>query len=148
MIRVIVLLVTSLAVLATAASGSAVSTGYRAFVSAPPRVQATGRTYVLTIRLRNTGRTVRPFCVDFTDDNNSWLIEMPRLYSFNSDAWCVGTLRAGASKTLRALVTAAKPGNKKMSITLGKAKVFRATHRIVINDDDALYWEQRFVIVG
>jgi hypothetical protein len=146
--RVFLALVIVSAALVTAASGSAVATGYTAFVSAPPKVQTAGRSYLLTIRVRNTGRTVRPFCVDFTDDKNSWLIEMPRLYSFNSDAWCVGTLKAGVRKTLRALVTAAKPGSKKMSITLGKAQVFRATHRIIINDDNALYWERRFVIVG
>jgi hypothetical protein len=35
-----------------------------------------------------------------------------------------------------------------MSVTLGKTKIYRAIHRFVIDDDDALYWERQFVIVG
>ncbi len=130
------------------ASASAHTDGYRASVNGLPKVQGAGHTYQLRIDVRNVGRTVRPFCVDFTDDNGSWLIEMPALSSWDSDAFCLGTLRAGAHKVLRAYVTAAKAGSHKMSVTLGVAKVYRNLHRIVIDDNRALYWEQEFVIIG
>ncbi len=121
---------------------------YTAYVDAPPKVQVAGQTYVLKVRVRNNGGTTRPFCIDFSDDKNSWAIEMPGLYSFNSDAWCAGTLAAGARKTLTAYLIPAKAGAHKLTITLGRAMVYRTTHRIVIDDDHALYWESQFVIVS
>jgi hypothetical protein len=102
-----------------ASSAIARTDGYKAFVIGPPKVQGAGHTYLMRIDVRNVGRTVRPFCVDFTDDNGSWLIEMPALSSWNSDAFCLGTLKAGAHTVLRAYVTAAKAGSHKMSVTLG-----------------------------
>jgi hypothetical protein len=130
------------------ASANARTEGYRASVSGLPQVQGAGRTYLMRIDVRNVGRTVRPFCVDFTDDNGSWLIKMPALSSWDSDAFCLGTLRAGAHKVVRAYVTAAKTGSHTMSVTLGVAKVYRSLHRIMIDDKRALYWEQEFAIVG
>lgn len=119
---------------------------YSARVLTPPKVQAIGARYTLKTIVRNQGPTTRPFCIDFTDDNNSWLIEMPGLYSFDSDAWCAGTLKRDQTKTLTAYIIPGKAGVHKMSITIGKAKVFRTTHRIVIDDDDGLYWEGQFVL--
>lgn len=129
-------------------SAGAASSDYRAFVDAPPKVQVAGRTYLLKIDVRNLGGSAKPFCVDFDDDHNSWLIEMPGLSSWANDAFCVGTLRAHAHKVLRAMLTPAKPGAHTLKVYLGKAKVYRSIRHIVVDDDDGLYWSRQFVIVG
>jgi hypothetical protein len=144
----VVLAVAAIVSLTCASSATARTEGYKAYVSGAPRVQVAGRTYVMRIDVRNTGATVRPFCIDFGDDKNSWVIEMPGLSSWDSDGFCLGTFKARAHKVLRARVIAAKTGAHKMSVTLGKAKIYRSIHRFVIDDKNALYWEQQFVIVG
>ena len=111
------------------------------------KIQYAGRTYSLRIRVTNLGATMKPLSVDFTDDKNSWLIEAPALRSFDSDAFCAGTLLRGQTKTLSFFVTAAKAGAHRMTVTIGKAHVFRELNDIVIDDPSALFWEGNFVIV-
>jgi hypothetical protein len=115
-------------------------------VSIPPKVQAAGRTYALRVRVTNRGTTFKPLCVDFTDDNNSWLVES-RYRSYDSDAFCTGTLLRGQSKTLTFYVTAAKAGAHRMSLTVGKAKIYASLNDIIIDDAGGLTWEGTFVIV-
>jgi hypothetical protein len=55
------LLVVALALVT--ASAQARSQDYTATVSAPPRVQVAGQTYVLNVFVRNTGRGGRPPCL-------------------------------------------------------------------------------------
>lgn len=144
--------ITSLAAVVTVgvmagAASSAPNTNIRAsLVTIPPKVQSAGRTYALRVRVTNRGGTFKPLCVDFTDDHNSWLIES-RYRSFDSDAFCAGTLLSGQSKTLTFYVTAAKAGAHRMSVTVGKAKIYAALNDIIIDDPGGLTWEGNFVIV-
>lgn len=115
-------------------------------IIAPPKVQQVGRNYYLGIRVANRGRAIRPFCVDFTDDHNSWDIIMPGLSSWDSDTFCLG-LPAHRTKTLVARIIPARPGARKMSITIGKAKLYREVHDAIVDDDNALTWSAQFVLV-
>jgi hypothetical protein len=127
---------------------STVQTTIRASViTIPPKVQSAGSTYRLRVRVTNLSATFTPLCVDFTDDNNSWLIEAPGLRAFDSDTFCAGTLLRGQTKTLTFFVIAAKQGAHRMTITIGKAKIFRSVNDAIIDDPDALFWESNFVIV-
>lgn len=143
-----VLIIGAVAGVNTTSSSSGAS-DFRAFVSGPPRLQAAGVTYNMSLEVINSGSAISPFCVDFTDDNNSWLTDMPALTSYDSDTYCLdGPLAAGSTRTLRAQVTAAKPGSHKMSIDLGKADIAQDGNNAFITDDHAREWSDQFVIVG
>jgi hypothetical protein len=120
---------------------------FSATIRPPPKIQQAGGTYLLRIRVANRGGPIRPFCVDFTDDHNSWDIAMPGLSSWDSDTFCLG-LPGHRRKTLVARLIAARVGARKLSILIGKGKVYRDIHRAVIVDDHALEWSGQFVIVG
>jgi hypothetical protein len=137
------------ALVAGSAARSATQTNIRATViTIPPKVQAAGKTYRLRVRVINRGATFKPLCVDFTDDNDSWLIETPmRLVKFDSDTFCAGTFKRRQTKTLTFFVIAARTGAHRMSLTIGKATVFRSLNDAIIDDPGALVWEGNFVII-
>jgi hypothetical protein len=138
-----------IAALTVCATAPARSESYRASIIAPPRIQQAGTTYRLRVVVRNRGASVRPFCLDFTDDHNSWLIEMPGLVSYDSDTFCLRrTLAAGGRRTLTAYVIPAKAGAHVMKILIGKAQIFKQLHDAIITDNNALEWSQQFVIVS
>ena len=134
-------------VLGPAASSAPQSNIRASVVTIPPKVQQAGGTYRLRVRVTNRGRIFKPLCVDFTDDNNSWLIEAPLYRDYDSDTFCAGTFLRGQTKTLTFYVTAAKQGAHRMSLTIGKASIFAAVNDAVIDDSGALTWEGNFVIV-
>jgi hypothetical protein len=100
----------------------------------------------LSVRITNTGATVSPLCFDFTDDHGSWLIEGPGLRSYDSDAFCAGTLRAGQTRIVSFYVIAAKTGAHQMRLTIGKGKVYSSLNDVLIDDSGALAWNGNFVI--
>jgi hypothetical protein len=137
----------SIGVLTAASGAGAGITSFTARVAAPPELQRVGHIYYVGISVRNTGPAIRTFCIDFSDDHNSWLIRMPGLRAYDSDTFCVGTLRHGR-KTFLARIIPGKTGTKKMSITLGHAKIYSEINDAIITDKHALYWENQFVLVG
>lgn len=136
-------------VVAAAVVASATSAGFSfsARIKSPPTVQRTGAPYFLTVIVTNRGGAIRPFCLDFGDDHNSWLFRMPGLSSWDSDTFCTA-LRARSRRNLTAVITPARTGNRKLSVTLGKATLYRTLHNAVITDDHALSWSDQFVIVS
>ena len=110
-------------------------------------MQQAGETYRLRARLTNRGGTFKPLCVDFTDDNNSWLIEAPAYRDYDSDTFCAGTLLRGQTRMLIFLVIAAKQGAHRMSLTIGKGTIYASLNDVLINDSGALSWDGNFVIV-
>jgi hypothetical protein len=147
-VAIVVIVVAGATALLAPAADARGSARFRAtLVTIPPKIQQAGATYRLRTRVTNLGGTFKPLCVDFTDDKNSWLIEAPGLRSFDSDAFCAGTLLRGQAKTLTFFVIAAKQGAHRMTVTIGKASVFRELNDIVIDDPNALVWEGNFVIV-
>lgn len=106
-----------------------------------------GRSYFLTITVRNQGAWVKNFCIDFEDDNNSWLIRMPGVTARKDDVFCISVLRGGTRKFTARLV-AARTGQHTLQVILGKATLFSATNAAVIDDKNALEWSESFVIVG
>jgi hypothetical protein len=107
-------------------------------------VQRAGSAYTLVVTVRNSGRPIKNFCADFTDDNNSWIFRQVGMRAYDSDAFCK-TLPSGTS-SLKWVVIAANRGGHKMSITLGRATIYRNINNVVVDDDNALYWEDEFVI--
>lgn len=134
-------------VLVSAAASSAATAAFTARVSGLPEVQGVGRSYFLTITVRNQGAWVKNFCIDFEDDNNSWLIKMPGLNARKDDVFCVSVLRGGTRKFTARLV-AARTGQHTLQVILGKATFFSATNAAVIDDKNALEWSESFVLVG
>jgi hypothetical protein len=133
--------------LISAAAASARPDTFTARVSGLPEVQQVGRSYFFTITVRNRGAWIKNFCIDFEDDNNSWLIKMPGLNSRKDDTFCIKMLRGGTRKFTARLVPA-KTGQHKLQVILGKATLFSATNAAVIDDPKALEWSEDFVIVG
>jgi hypothetical protein len=149
-VRLLALIAIGAAVLATSGlsgASAAPQSKIRAnVITIPPKVQEAGRGYLLRVRIVNRGSTFKPICVDFSDDDNSWLIES-RYRAYDSDTFCAGTLRRGQSRTLSFLVIAAKDGAHRMTLTIGKGRVFSVSNDAVIDDEGALFWEGNFVIV-
>jgi hypothetical protein len=143
----ITVLLGSLLFVATASAASVTATSYSASVNAPPKVQRVGRTYFMTLVVRNKGAAVQPFCIDFTDDHGSWDIAMPGLSSWDSDTFCT-RLPAHRRKTFAARVIAARTGTHTMKILIGKAKLYSTLHDAIVVDDHALGWQEQFVLVG
>jgi hypothetical protein len=140
-------LTVSVAVLVTASGAGASETSFSARVAAPPEIQRVFHSYYVGISVRNTGSAIRTLCIDFSDDHNSWLIRMRGLRAYDSDTFCVGTLTHGRRAFLARIVPG-KAGTKKMSITLGHAKIYSEVNDAIISDKHALYWEDQFVLVG
>jgi hypothetical protein len=145
--RSLAVLIVALAAAQAAAATPTSLESFSARINAPPKIQQVGRIYFLSIRVNNRGAAIRPFCVDFSDDHNSWDIAMPGLSSWDSDTFCLG-LPGHRVKTLTARLIAARTGARKMSILLGKAKIYRDIHNAVVVDDNALGWSSQFVIVS
>ena len=72
---------------------------------------------------------------------------MPGLTSYDSDTFCSDSLAVGAAQTFTASVTAAEPGQHKLSVTLGAAELFPAVNDANITDDNAMAWDGQFVII-
>ena len=100
-------------------------------ITAPPTVQIIGLAYTLKVHVRNTGPWVKNLCLDFTDDNNSWLTRMPGLRAYDSDTFCVRFLKKGR-RSFRATVIPGKAGVHKMSVTIGKATIFPTVNDAII----------------
>lgn len=120
---------------------------FTARISGLPEVQEVGRSYFVTITIRNRGPWIKNFCIDFEDDNNSWLVKMPGLNARKDDVFCMKVLRGGVRKFTARLVPA-KTGHHTLQVILGKATLFSATNAAVIDDPNALEWSANFVLVG
>jgi hypothetical protein len=143
----LLILGTALVGVVSASAEASPQTNLRAtLVTIPPKVQSAGSTYRLRVRVTNRGSTFKPLCFDFTDDNDSWLIEAPGRHAYHSDTFCAGTILRGQTKTIPFLVTAAETGAHRMTIMIGKADL-PGLNRAYITDSDALFWEGNFVIV-
>jgi hypothetical protein len=95
-----------------------------------PEVQRRGRSYYVGVQVKKQRGAIRHFCIDFEDDNNSWLVRMPKLRAYDDDVFCVGTLGAAVRKrTFVARLVAAKSGSHTLKVGIGSAKIFR-----VVND--------------
>lgn len=141
----IVLLGVVAVVAALASSGAAAApTALSGRVLAPPEVQLAGRTYVVKVIVSST-RPIRPFCLDFEDDNNSWKIRVPGLSVWDDDVFCTG-LAPTRRKVFTAYLIAARPGQRTLEIGMGKATLFRASRGAVL-DAKSLWWSGTFVIV-
>jgi len=136
-----------LVALVVAGSGYAAISAFTARVSGLPEVQGVGRSYLFTITVKNQGAWIKNFCIDFEDDNNSWLIKMPGLRAYDDDTYCVRVLRGGSKQFVARLVPA-RTGQHKLTVYLGKATLIPATNGAVIDDKNALEWSDSFVIVG
>lgn len=131
-----------------AAGSEAGIPGFSARVSAPPQIQRVGATYYFRMLVRTGSRPVPNLCIDFEDDGNSWLIEVPGLRAYDDDVFCFGRLRAHvARKTLTAKLVPAKTGQHKLEVGVGNAKIY-ATANNALLADGSLYWSRSFVLVG
>lgn len=142
--RLLVLGSTIAIALAASAAAPAKPTALSGRVLAPPEVQFAGRAYVVKVIVTST-RAIRPFCLDFEDDNNSWKIRVPGLSVWDDDVFCMG-LPATKRKEITAYLIPARPGQRKLEIGMGKAQLFRASRGAVL-DEKSLWWSDTFVIV-
>jgi hypothetical protein len=135
------------ATLVGAAAVSAAPAAFTARISGLPEVQIVGRSYLVTLTIRNQGPWIKNFCIDFEDDNNSWLVKMPGLNARKDDVFCMKVLRGGVRKFTARLVPA-RTGQHTLQVILGKATLFSATNAAVITDKNALEWSADFVLIG
>jgi hypothetical protein len=118
-----------------------------ATVSALPLVQHVGKTYFVTITVRTTAHAVRPFCIDFDDDHNSWLFQFPAPHEYKKDVYCWKGLRAHYRKQFLVGLIPARTGQHKLGIGIGSAQFFPTINTAVLNEN-SLYWSRGFVIAG
>jgi hypothetical protein len=126
----------------------AATSGFTARVGGLPEVQRVGLSYRFAVTVQNNGGALRNFCLDFSDDHNSWLIKSLSVYTrdWDSDTFCVKSLRRGTS-TFAFKMIPAKQGNHKLSVVIGTAKLYPTVNNAVITDDNALEWHSNFVLV-
>ncbi len=141
---VAVLAIIVVAVLSISAQASV--TAFSARVSGLPTVQPVGTTYPFTVTVKNTGKWIKFFCLDFNDDNGSWLIKGPGLISYpKSDGFCVNVLKKGTRK-FNFVIIPAKSGSHTLEVILGKGKLYKSINKILVEDDNALSWSNEFVL--
>jgi hypothetical protein len=116
-------------------------------VSSLPLVQHVGQTYFVTITVRTRAHAVRPFCIDFDDDRNSWLFQFPAPHEYKKDVYCWKGFRAYYSKRFLVGLVPARTGQHKLGIGIGSAEFFPTINTAVLNEN-SLYWSRGFVVVG
>jgi hypothetical protein len=136
------------AVAAQPASASPQLRGVSARVKPPPEVQITGLSYLVTITVRTRATAIPRLCIDFEDDNNSWLVRMPGLKEYDDDVFCFGRLAAHVrKKQFIARIIPAKEGQHRLQIGIGNAQIFPALHDALLRPG-SLWWSGQFVIIG
>jgi hypothetical protein len=133
--------------LSTTADAQPALQGVTASIITPPTVQHAGLRYFLTITVRTRAQAVRPFCIDFDDDHNSWLFQFRASHVYKKDVYCFKGLRAHYRKSFRIGLIPARTGQHKLGITIGRAEFFPTINEAVMKPG-SLSWSDNFVIVS
>jgi hypothetical protein len=123
------------------------SAAFSARVSGLPTVQRIGQRYPFVITVTNRGPWIKFFCIDFNDDDNSWLIKGPApLAKYpKSDGFCARTLKKETRRFSFVLIPASQ-GAHKLEIILGKGHLYKAIQKVLVDDKNALSWSEEFVL--
>lgn len=145
-LQLVIALVVALAAAASSSADAKVSLeGVTARVSGLPLVQSVGQTYFMTITVRTRAKAVRPFCIDFDDDHNSWLFQLPAPHEYKKDVFCWKGLRPRYRASFLVGVVPARSGQHRLQIAVGRAEFFPSINTAVLNAD-SLVWSRNFVI--
>jgi hypothetical protein len=122
--------------------------GVSARIKPPPEVQIAGLSYTVVITVRTRATAIPQLCIDFEDDNDSWLVRMPGLRAYDDDVFCFGRLRAHVrKKQFVARIIPAREGQRHLEIGIGNARLFPALGNAVLRPG-SLWWSSDFVIIG